>query len=97
MSQKPTHIYKLVSSHPPSVFEPLPERLPLSALDTQSGFIHLSTALQLPGTLKRYFANEAQVYVLRLDYGHVEKDIRWEDPKGTGKYKWTTGSFIKVS
>lgn len=46
---------------PPPVFEPPPERLLLSALDTQSGFIHLSAALQLPGTLERYFSDEAQV------------------------------------
>lgn len=62
--QTSIYIYKLVPSSdppPPPVFEPPPERLLLSALDTQSGFIHLSAALQLPGTLERYFSDEAQV------------------------------------
>lgn len=84
MPQKPTFLYKLVhsSAAPPN---PLPERLPLSHLDLASGFIHLSTAVQVPGTLQRYFANESQVFILRLGYDHIEKDIKWEDAKGHSK------------
>ncbi|GLB33675.1 putative protein of unknown function (DUF952) [Lyophyllum shimeji] len=80
MSRTPTYIYKLVP--PDLIVLPLPERLPLSQLDANDGFIHLSTAVQLPETLRRYFANEMKMYILRLEYKHVEKDIRWEDPRG---------------
>ncbi|TFK43391.1 hypothetical protein BDQ12DRAFT_674905 [Crucibulum laeve] len=77
---RPTYVYKLVpSSAPPPT--PLPERLPLSFLDSSSGFIHLSTAPQVPGTLKYFFADDSSVYILRVNYKAIESDIRWEDPK----------------
>lgn len=80
MSDKPTYIYKLVPSTaaPP---DPLPEVLPLSELDAKSGFIHFSTAPQVLNTLKWFFKDDSKVYVLRVNYDNVEKDIRWEDPK----------------
>ncbi|KAJ6539218.1 hypothetical protein B0H19DRAFT_1177739 [Mycena capillaripes] len=77
---EPTYIYKLVPSSSP-VPDPLPETLPLSELDDTSGFIHLSTAAQIPGTLKHFFAEHDEVYALRIKYATVEKDIKWEDPK----------------
>lgn len=78
-SSAPKFVYKLVPSSSP-IPEPLPETLPVSDLDQRSGFIHLSTALQVPNTLKHFFRDEPSVYVLRIDYERVEKDIRWEDP-----------------
>ena len=75
----PSYVYKLIpSSAPPP--NPLPAQLPLSALDESSGFIHLSTAAQVAGTLCHFFASESKVYVLRIPYDRVEKDIRWESP-----------------
>lgn len=77
----PRYIYKLVPSTAP-VVEPLPESLPVSELDQTSGFIHLSTALQVPNTLKFFFKEEPLAYLLRIDYGRVAQDIRWESPDG---------------
>ncbi|KAI0797034.1 hypothetical protein C8Q75DRAFT_862767 [Abortiporus biennis] len=79
-SSTPKFIYKLVPSSAP-VPDVLPEKLPVSELDQKSGFIHLSTAKQVPGTLKFFFTNDERVYVLRIPYDHVDKDIKWEDPK----------------
>jgi uncharacterized protein (DUF952 family) len=77
---KPTYIYKIIPyTTPPST--PLPAALPVSELDQSSGFIHLSTAAQVPNTLKFFFGNDPSVYLLRIPYDAVEKDIRWEDPK----------------
>lgn len=81
-SSKPTYIYKLIPSTAP-VPDDLPERLPVSDLDQRSGFIHLSTAPQVPNTLKFFFNDEPLVYVLRIEYERVEKDIRWENPDAT--------------
>ena len=77
----PNYVYKLV---PPSmpVPDPLPERLDVSELDKSSGFIHLSTSVQVPGTLKHFFADQSQVSILRVPLAPVEKLIKWEDPKG---------------
>ncbi|KAK7061608.1 hypothetical protein R3P38DRAFT_2830471 [Favolaschia claudopus] len=79
MSNQITYVFKLVPSSSP-VPEVLPERLPLSELDTTSGFIHLSSATQIPGTLKHFFTNDNEVYVLRIKYTTVEKDVKWETP-----------------
>lgn len=67
---KLTYIYKIVpyTAPPPT---PLPVALPVSELDQNSGFIHLSTAKQIPDTLKHF---------LRIPYDSVEKDIQWESP-----------------
>ncbi|KAG6903379.1 hypothetical protein C0995_013132 [Termitomyces sp. Mi166 len=73
----PAYIYKIVPSD--LIVLPLPERLPLSSLDIQDGFIHLSTAKQLPGTLGRFFASETRIYILRIEYEKVERNIRWEN------------------
>lgn len=76
----PSYVYKLV---PPSmpVPDPLPEKLEVSDLDESSGFIHLSTSIQVPGTLKHFFADQSRVFVLCVPLAPVEKLIRWEDPK----------------
>lgn len=78
----PLYLYKLVPSSLP-VREPLPERLPVSDIDQKSGFIHLSTAFQVPNTLDAFFKDELMVYVLRIPYSKVLEDIRWESPEGT--------------
>ncbi|KAJ7368163.1 hypothetical protein DFH08DRAFT_830581 [Mycena albidolilacea] len=79
---KPTYIYKLISFSSP-IPEPVPKTLPLSELDAASGFMHFSTAAQVPRTLKRFFAEDPRVTIVRIDYAKVEEEIRWEDSKGT--------------
>ena len=64
---------------PPS---PLPLALPVSDLDKRDNFIHLSTSVQILGTLRNFFADENHVYILRIPYQGVEKHIKWEDAKG---------------
>ena len=79
MSGKPSFVYKLVpSSSPPP--EPLPEALPVSDLDARSGFIHLSTAIQIPGTLKHFFNEDTHVYILKIPYDAIDTYIKWETP-----------------
>ncbi|KAJ5986222.1 hypothetical protein N7451_010587 [Penicillium sp. IBT 35674x] len=77
----PRYIYKIVPSAAP-VSEPLPERLPVSQLDQDSGFVHLSMANQVANTLKFFFKEEPLVYILRIDYERVKQDVRWESPDG---------------
>jgi uncharacterized protein (DUF952 family) len=80
----PTYIYKLIphTAAPPLPPNPLPSALPVSQLDKSSGFIHLSTAPQVLGTLVHFFTDDPRVYVLRVPYASMQKHIRWEDPKG---------------
>ncbi|GAO46724.1 hypothetical protein SAICODRAFT_28829 [Saitoella complicata NRRL Y-17804] len=78
----PAHIYKLLPSPPPS---PLPPALPVSELDQNDGYIHLSTHTQVPGTASRFFASEKEVWLLKLRYEDVKPHIRWEK-SGSGVF-----------
>jgi len=78
----PTYVYKIVPTSA-GIPNPIPDALPVSDLDKSDGFIHLSTSLQVPGTLKRFFADHERVYILRITYKDVESNIKWEDSKGT--------------
>ncbi|KAH6915304.1 hypothetical protein BKA70DRAFT_573658 [Coprinopsis sp. MPI-PUGE-AT-0042] len=78
---QPEYVYKILSSTaaPP---HPLPDQLPLSELDQLSGFIHLSTAKQVPGTLKLFFSDESKIYLLKIALSKVNDNIRWENGDG---------------
>lgn len=68
----PTYLYKILPSAPPS---PLPSRLPLSDLDRNDGYIHLSTSEQVPGTADKFFSDANELWLLRLDYATVAKGV----------------------
>ncbi|EOA83329.1 hypothetical protein ACJQWK_00252 [Exserohilum turcicum] len=86
----PTFLYKILPSAPPS---PLPTRLPLSDLDRNDGYIHLSTSEQVPGTADKFFATVGELWLLKIKYdvlaagtdgdGHVHPDnkaeLKWEE------------------
>ena len=80
---RPNYLYKIISSSTPIPdIGNLPDALPVSDTDQASGFIFLSTAPQVPGTLQFFFKDEPRVYVLRIAYTRVEEQIKWEDFKG---------------
>lgn len=78
-SPPPTYLYKILPGPPPS---PLPERLPLSDLDKNDGYIHLSTSAQVPGTADKFFAQDTQLWLLRIKY-----DVLAAGTDGDGKVK----------
>jgi uncharacterized protein (DUF952 family) len=74
----PTYLYKIVPSSSP-LPSPLPDILPPSDLDKKDGFIHLSSAKQIPGTLRLVFKDDTKVYILKIGYAKLEKDVKWEE------------------
>ena len=50
----PPYVYKILSEEPP---DPLPHTLPLTPLDKEDGFIHLSIGKRVPLTAALYFAS----------------------------------------
>ena len=50
------------------------------------GFIHFSTAEQIPGTSLRYYAEVTDLLVLTVDPARVAAEVRWEDLHGTGVF-----------
>lgn len=71
------YIYKILPEAPPN---PLPGALPPSELDRNSGFIHMSTSVQLLNTLTYFFGSSDVVGILRVPYEPISKKVRWESP-----------------
>ncbi|MGN6515862.1 MAG: DUF952 domain-containing protein [Rhizomicrobium sp.] len=55
-----------------------------SADDKRDGFIHLSTAGQLAGTLDRHFANATELTLVALDADALGALLKWE-PSNDGQ------------
>lgn len=53
-----------------------------SADDRRDGFIHLSTADQVAGTLARYFGAVDELLLVAVDPEVLEADLRWEPSRG---------------
>lgn len=53
-----------------------------ASVDLADGYIHFSTADQLPGTLARHFAGEAGLYLIACDPAALSPDLRWEPARG---------------
>ncbi|BGP26595.1 hypothetical protein Rt10032_c11g4460 [Rhodotorula toruloides] len=86
------YVYKIVTASSVNPRYAFPRPIPashvfaLSELDTQDGFIHLSTAAQLPRTLNRFFESDPQVVLLKCDYKRLSgwKVVKWE-PASNGE------------
>ncbi|KAF2179364.1 hypothetical protein K469DRAFT_596426 [Zopfia rhizophila CBS 207.26] len=79
-SPLPTYLYKILPTAPPT---PLPDCLPLSDLDRNDGFIHLSTSEQVPETADKFFSEFQTLWLLKIRYEVLERGTN-----GDGKIKW---------
>lgn len=85
-SPLPNYLYKILPSSPP---KPLPQTLPLSDLDRADGFIHLSTAHQVPLTASRFFTSASSLWLLVIRSSDLaEKGLDSEGKEGKGTLKW---------
>ena len=53
-----------------------------SADDLRDGFIHLSSAIQIPGTLAKHFAGRADLLVIGFDSVELGDLLKWERSRG---------------
>lgn len=53
-----------------------------SADDVRDGFIHFSTAAQVPGTLAKHFAGQAGLFLIAVDADVLGEALRWETSRG---------------
>lgn len=74
----PQYVYKILPEAPP---DPLPASLPLSVIDAQDGFIHLSTAAQTPATASRFFSASEKLWMLKIPLKQIESNVKWEEAK----------------
>lgn len=53
-----------------------------SADDKRDGFIHLSTAAQLTGTVAKHFAGREGLWLAEVDLDALGDKVRWEPSRG---------------
>ena len=75
----PTFWYKILDEAPPS---PLPSTLPATPLDAQDGFIHLSTASQIPITAGLFFSSHKKLWVLKLRREKIDGRVEYPPELG---------------
>lgn len=51
-------------------------------VDIDDGYIHLSTAEQLEGTITKYFAGQTCLMIAEVDLIQLGDAIRWEEARG---------------
>lgn len=54
--------------------------------DLRDGFVHLSTADQLPGTLARHFGGESGLVLVALEAAALGPALRWEVSRGGARF-----------
>ncbi|MFB9320158.1 DUF952 domain-containing protein [Cryptosporangium minutisporangium] len=69
------------------------ERYEGSPDDLRDGFVHLSTASQLPGTLDRHFGGETGLMLLTVDAEALGDSLRWEASAGGEAYPHYYGAL----
>lgn len=73
--------YKVLTAHQWADFER--ERVFRGApVDIADGYIHLSTAEQLEGTLAKHFAGQTGLMIAEVDLVCLGGAVRWEEARG---------------
>ncbi len=53
-----------------------------SAHDRRDGFIHFSTAAQLPGTLEKHYAGQSDLLLIAVEEGDLGPALKFELSRG---------------
>ena len=61
--------------------------------DARDGFIHLSTATQLPGTLAKHFAGQSDLFFIAVDADALGAALKWEPSRGGDLFPHLYGEF----
>ena len=64
-----------------------------SADDARDGFIHFSTAAQLPETLSKHFAGRDDLVLLTVAEDAVRPHLRWEPARGGALFPHLYGAL----
>lgn len=80
------HIYKII---PGDIWRDAvsQETLPPLPLDVADGFIHMSTAVQVEGTLARHFKGQSDLFLLQIETAKLApENLKWEQAKSGDTY-----------
>ena len=66
-----------------------------AAIDVADGYVHLSTADQVAGTLDAHFAGRADLFLAAVDLERAGKAVRWEASRGGALFPHLYGRLSK--
>lgn len=81
MTQHPSRAFKILTADQWAQFEAAGV-FRGAPIDLADGYIHLSTADQLTGTLEKHFAGQKNLVVAEVDLNAVTDPVRWEVSRG---------------
>jgi uncharacterized protein (DUF952 family) len=64
--------------------------------DLRDGFIHFSTAKQLPETLKKYFADKRDLMIIAVPVSALGATLKWEPARGGDSFAHLYGPLSTV-
>lgn len=64
-----------------------------SADDLRDGYIHFSTAEQLPGTLDKHYRGQSGLFLIAVDADALDDALRWEPSRGGELFPHLYGEF----
>jgi uncharacterized protein (DUF952 family) len=65
-----------------------------SPADLADGFIHLSTADQLTGTVDKHYAAQGDLHVAAVDLGAFGESLKWEEARGGALFPHLYGPLL---
>lgn len=65
-----------------------------SEADQTDGYIHLSTAAQLDGTVDKHFAGRDDLHVAAVDLGALDEELRWEPSRSGDLFPHLYGPLL---
>jgi len=64
-----------------------------SPADRADGFIHLSAADQIEGTLEKHFAGQADLVLAEIDLAALGDGLKWEESRGGALFPHLYGAL----
>jgi uncharacterized protein (DUF952 family) len=61
--------------------------------DRRDGFIHFSTATQVPGTVEKYFAGHPELVLIAIDADALGDALKWETSRGGALFPHLYGAL----
>ena len=65
-------------------------------VDLADGYIHLSTADQLAGTIDKHFASQAGLQLVAVDLEALGDKVKWEESRGGALFPHVYGAPITL-
>ena len=92
MSSFPTTAFKILTEAEWAGFQAA-GRFEGSPVDRADGFIHLSAADQVEGTLARHYPGQSGLILAEVDLAALDDTVRWEESRGGAPFPHVYGTL----